>query len=284
MNDAARDDAYKYNGKEWDETMGLYDYGFRFYDQTIGRWNGVDLLADWAPDLTPFRYGFNNPLLYTDPNGLFESRREARRYRRNDSDKEVRQGEIKKNDDGTFSIRYGENGSITRNSEGQIEFAAIATYTGAGIKADRPNFFENVQNSGFIGSFTYDLFDNAWLTAQRFNPFDVHTTHLAGHIASKDEYTMGLVNTVATAVPIARATTAVRSATPIGITLMRRLNAAQFSQRFKGTILARSHPRIRGRLNRLLNKGVDQVNTRVQTGNVVLQGTKIVGNAANKEE
>lgn len=284
MNDAARDDAYKYNGKEWDETMGLYDYGFRFYDQTIGRWNGVDLLADWAPDLTPFRYGFNNPLLYTDPNGLFESRREARCYRRNDSDKEVRQGEIKKNDDGTFSIRYGENGSITRNSEGQIEFAAIATYTGAAIKADRPNFFENVQNSGFIGSFTYDLFDNAWLTAQRFNPFDVHTTHLAGHIASKDEYTMGLVNTVATAVPIARATTAVRSATPIGITLMRRLNAAQFSQRFKGTILARSHPRIRGRLNRLLNKGVDQVNTRVQTGNVVLQGTKIVGNAANKEE
>ena len=95
---------------------------------------------------------------------------------------------------------------------------------------------------------------------------------------------MGFVNTVATAVPVGRATTTVKAVTPTGVTLMQRLNAAQFSKRFKGTMLVRTHPRIRGMLNRLLNKGVDQVNTRVQTGNVLFQGTKMAGNAANKEE
>ena len=284
----APENKYLYNGIERNEDLGLnWDLAeFRSYDATIGRWNQVDPLADWAPDWTPYRFGFNNPNSYLDPFGLFESRREARRYRRKQDDDDIRHGKIKKNDDGTFSIRYGDSGSITRNEEGQIEYAAVAgaSYTGPAIRAYEPNFFENVQNSGFVGSFIYGLANDAWLTTQRFNPFDTHTTHLAGHYASKDEYTMGFVNTVATAVPVGRATTTVKAVTPTGVTLMQRLNAAQFSKRFKGTILARTHPRIRGRLNRLLNKGVDQVNTRVQTGNVLFQGTKMAGNAANKEE
>ena len=260
-----------------------YDYGFRFYDPAVGRWTSPDLLADWAPDLTPFRYGFNNPILYTDPDGLFESRREARRYRRSN---ELR-GRIRKNKkSGEYEIHLkGSDGRVSRSSEtGEIEYAAVASYTGPSIRAYEPNRWERFQNANFFTGMAYGILNDAWMTTQRFNPFDTHTTHLAGHYASKDEYTMGFVNTVATAVPIGRATTTVKAVTPTGVTLMQRLNAAQFSKRFKGTMLARTHPRIRGRLNRLLNKGVDQVNTRVQTGNVLFQGTKMAGNAANKEE
>ncbi len=32
-------------------------------------WFGVDPLADLEPAWTPYRYGFNNPILYTDPDG-----------------------------------------------------------------------------------------------------------------------------------------------------------------------------------------------------------------------
>lgn len=62
---------YKYNGKELQET-GMYDYGARFYMPDIGRWGVVDPLAEKHPEMTPFRYSFNNPINATDPTGLLE--------------------------------------------------------------------------------------------------------------------------------------------------------------------------------------------------------------------
>ncbi|MCD4795330.1 MAG: hypothetical protein K8R54_19010, partial [Bacteroidales bacterium] len=49
-----------------------YDYGARFYDPQLGRWHVPDQLAEEAYTLTPYRYGFNNPMSFTDPNGMFE--------------------------------------------------------------------------------------------------------------------------------------------------------------------------------------------------------------------
>ncbi|MFZ6663663.1 RHS repeat domain-containing protein [Peijinzhouia sedimentorum] len=65
---------YLYNGKELqdDHNLDWHDYGARMYDAQIGRWHVVDPMADQAPDWTPYRYGFNNPINYTDPTGLFE--------------------------------------------------------------------------------------------------------------------------------------------------------------------------------------------------------------------
>ena len=55
------------------DNLHLYDYGARFYDPQIGRWNVVDPLASEAPGWTPYRFCFNNPVNIVDPTGLLET-------------------------------------------------------------------------------------------------------------------------------------------------------------------------------------------------------------------
>lgn len=66
---------YKYNGKEFQDELGLnfYDYRARNYDPALGRWFTVDPMADVAPGWSPYRAFYCNPIRYTDPTGMLES-------------------------------------------------------------------------------------------------------------------------------------------------------------------------------------------------------------------
>ena len=48
----------------------------------ISQFQGEATLAEFAHNMTPFRYAFNNPLLYIDLHGLFESKEDAEAYSR----------------------------------------------------------------------------------------------------------------------------------------------------------------------------------------------------------
>jgi len=61
---------YRYNGKELNEDVGLYEYGFRWYDPAIGRFTGVDPISDQFPHVSTYNYAENEPIGSIDLHGL----------------------------------------------------------------------------------------------------------------------------------------------------------------------------------------------------------------------
>lgn len=64
---------YKYNGKEYIEAHGydVYDYGFRGYYATIGRFTAIAPLCERTPWQSPYAYANNNWINQIDYAGLF---------------------------------------------------------------------------------------------------------------------------------------------------------------------------------------------------------------------
>jgi RHS repeat-associated protein len=99
------DSRYKFTAKELDNETNYSYFGARYGacpaecgNSDVSIWLSVDPLSDKAPGWSPYRYGFLNPIKYFDPNGKFETKADARQYKRDNKIK----GDIIKTSDNSL--------------------------------------------------------------------------------------------------------------------------------------------------------------------------------------
>jgi len=63
------ENVYKFNAKELDSSTGYYYYGARYYDPGASIFLSVDPLAEKYPNINPYVYVANNPIMFIDPDG-----------------------------------------------------------------------------------------------------------------------------------------------------------------------------------------------------------------------
>jgi len=66
---SVQSDRYRFTGREYDDTSGLYYYRARYYDATLGRFISEDPAGFDAGDFNLYRYVGNAPQNATDPSG-----------------------------------------------------------------------------------------------------------------------------------------------------------------------------------------------------------------------
>ena len=68
---------YQYNGKEIDNDFGIdwYHYGARMFDPAVGRFTGVDPIADRFAWVSTYNYAENEPIANIDLHGLQKFRK-----------------------------------------------------------------------------------------------------------------------------------------------------------------------------------------------------------------
>jgi len=64
---------YKFNaGTELSEELYIqyYETPIRNYDPQIGRFTGIDVLAEYTYGINPYQFCINNPVMFIDPDGM----------------------------------------------------------------------------------------------------------------------------------------------------------------------------------------------------------------------
>ena len=298
---------YLFNGKELDEETGLYYYGSRYYNPRESVWLSVDPLAEMTG--TPYQYAYQNPVKLIDPEGMApespdgwieetdKNGKKTYTYDKNVSTVSQAKNAGYKNVTGVSETKQlSQKGkSVTLNANGTASFKGkivagnftledgTVVHTGYNSVIDPwdgdRGFWGNLSYSdNIVKKFAYDIPNNAYVALQTFNPVKEDFYNLDN--TRNSDPSIAFASTFVTFVaPFIRSMKYLEGMAemPQGITVFDKLNAAQFSHLFKGTVISSASPMWRGFFNRSLNKGIQLINSKTGSGSFVFPAANTAG-------
>ncbi len=211
-------------GSEYEKAPNWYDTPFRKYDAGLGRFNGIDLLANVVPGVSPYQFGFNSPVSFNDPLGLIPGCPEclpelvitatplptiSQTLNVGGAILGEQLGAVTIENQVTVSYSIGGfiNGGQPQGKP-EIHIDGLQSKQGIFVNSgeltiNTPDFIDRwASSNGFVASITYPAADGLFLTAQFFKFWDLSRTHLNGQAAVGDDLTDGFVSTASLFLPI----------------------------------------------------------------------------------
>ncbi len=147
-----------------------------------------------------------------------------------------------------------------------------------------PWYYRWGNSENILASFSYGLVNDAFQVVQTLdgnlipsggiNPLKGGRSNLNINGTPNYNPSNGFINTISNLIPSTRGIQGLKSILPKGLGYLRKINASQFSKLFKGN-LAKLAPSFRGKVNKVINSGVDYLNNQIANGMALLHSLKL---------